>query len=81
MAKKPDKTLAIVGLILNILVLPGLGTIIAGRTKPGVIQLVLSIVGLGLTLTIIGAIIGIPLIIAMWIWALVSGIKIVQEAD
>lgn len=79
--KKPDKTMAIVGLILNIIILPGLGTIIAGRTKTGVIQLVLYIVAILLDLTIIGLIIGIPLGIAMWIWALVTGIQILQQTS
>jgi len=66
------KTMAIVGLILNILVLPGLGTIIGAiENKPymnqGIIQLVLFLIGIPLTFVIIG----IPLMIAMWIWALV----------
>lgn len=75
------KTMAIVGLILNILVLPGLGTIIGAiENKPymnqGIIQLVLFLIGIPLTFVIIG----IPLMIAMWIWALVSSIKMVTEA-
>ena len=79
--KKPDKTLAIVGLILNIVILPGLGTIIAGRTKTGVIQLALYIFAILLDLTLIGLIIGIPLGIAMWIWALITGIQILQQTS
>ncbi|MBW2982790.1 hypothetical protein KY327_00640 [Candidatus Woesearchaeota archaeon] len=69
--------MAIAALLLNILVLPGLGTIIGGDTNNGVIQLVLFIVGIPLAFVIVG----IPLMIAMWIWALVSGIQMVKEAD
>jgi len=87
--KKISEALAIVSLILNILILPGLGTLIGGRTREGVWQIVLVIgsifVGLLFTITIIGAIIGIPLMIfgpiAGWIWSLVSGIQLVQEAS
>ena len=87
--KKPDQGLAIVALILNILVLPGLGSIICGKTKEGVWQLVLVLGGVFLgilfTVTIIGAVIGIPLMIfgplAGWVWALVTGIQLVQESS
>lgn len=75
--EKPSQGLAIAALLLNILVLPGLGTIIGGDTNNGVIQLVLFVVGIPLAFVIVG----IPLMIAMWIWALVSGIQMVKEAD
>jgi TM2 domain-containing membrane protein YozV len=75
--KKPSQGIAIAALLLNILVLPGLGTIIGGRTTQGVIQLVLFIIGIPLSMVLIG----IPLVIAMWIWALVSGIQIIKEAE
>lgn len=78
--KKPSQGIAIAGLLLNILILPGLGSLIGGKISSGVLQLIFSLIGLGLTLTIIGAIIGIPLMIAMWIWALVTGIKLISEA-
>ncbi len=70
-----DKTLAIVGLILNVLVLPGLGTIVWGDTKKGVTQLVLFIIGIPLSLILIG----IPLLIGVWIWALISSIDKVKQ--
>lgn len=87
--KKPDQTLAIVGLILNIVIMPGIGSIVGGRVKEGIWQLVLFIgsiiVGLLLIITIIGMIIGIPILIfgmmGAWIWALVTGIQMVQEAS
>jgi TM2 domain-containing membrane protein YozV len=71
-----SETLAIICLLLNIIILPGLGTLIAKRTTPGIIQLVLFIIGIPLSLIIIG----IPLMIAMWVWALISGIDILKKA-
>jgi len=82
-----DNTKQIVGLLLNVLILPGLGSIIGGRIWAGVAQLCIFFgslfFGAILIFTIIGAIIGIPLIIfgtvAAWIWGLVTGIQMVTE--
>jgi len=79
--KKPSQGIAIAALLLNILIIPGLGTLVGGRTGSGVTQLVLSIVSWMLIFTLIGAIIGIPLIIGMWIWGLVTGIQLIKEAE
>ncbi|MCF7866468.1 hypothetical protein K9L67_04895 [Candidatus Woesearchaeota archaeon] len=86
---KPDQTMAIVGLLLNILVVPGLGSLINNKIKEGVWQLVLFfgglIIGFLLTITIIGAIIGVPLMViaplAGWIWSIVTGVQLVQESN
>lgn len=75
--KKPSQGIAIAALLLNILVLPGLGSLIGGRTTAGIIQLVLFIIAIPLSFILIG----IPLIIAMWIWALVTGIQLIKEAE
>lgn len=61
-----DKTLQIIGLIVNILILPGLGSIIGGRIKTGIWQIVLIVIAgflclIGIPLSLI--LIGIPLII------------------
>jgi hypothetical protein len=64
------ETKNIVGLLVN-LVIPGVGTIIWGDSNKGVIQLVLFLVGFFLSFIIIGF----PLLIGVWIWALVMGIK------
>jgi len=74
--KKPSLGTAIAGLLVNILILPGLGSIIGGKTKSGVIQLILFIVGIPLSFLLIG----IPLVIAMWIWGIVTGVELIQEA-
>lgn len=69
------KDRAILALILNVIVLPGLGTVIAGDTNVGVTQLVLFLVGIPLSFILIG----IPLMIGMWIWALITGIQLVTR--
>ncbi len=71
------KDRAILALILNVIVLPGLGTIIAGDTNTGVVQLVLFLVGIPLSFVLIG----IPLMIGMWIWALITGIQMVNRPE
>ena len=77
MAKKNSEGLAIAALLINILILPGLGSIIGKRTKEGVYQLVIFAIGVVLTFILIG----IPLVIGAWIWALVTGIQMVKEAQ
>jgi len=61
---------AIIALILNLLI-PGVGSLYAGKKKEGIWQLVLYIAGF-LTLLIL---IGWFLMVAAWIWALVTSIK------
>lgn len=75
--KKPSMGLAIAGLIINVIILPGLGSLIGGRKRDGVIQLVLYIVGIPLMFFFL---LGLPLMIAMWIWALVTGIQMIRAA-
>jgi TM2 domain-containing membrane protein YozV len=74
--KKSNLPLAIVALILNILIIPGLGSIIGGKTKAGIWQLIIAVIGAFLSLIIIG----IPILIAAWIWGILTGIKLIQEA-
>ena len=77
--EKTSETIALAGLIVN-LFLPGLGTIILGKYDIGTIQLILALIGCFLAMTFIGTIIGIPLYLGMWIWALVTGIKELKKA-
>lgn len=60
-----------VGIILNFF-LPGVGTIVIGKAGQGVTQLCLYGLGILCTATLIGAIIGIPLLLAAWIWGMVT---------
>ncbi len=76
--KKVSQGLAIAALLLNILILPGLGSIVGGRTNPGVTQLILFLIGIPLIFVFF---IGIPLMIAMWIWGLITGIQIIKESQ
>lgn len=64
----------IVALIANI-ILPGVGTLIVGKVGSGIFQLVLFGMGVLLTFTFIGAIVGVPLCIAVWVWGLVSVVR------
>lgn len=77
--------LAIAALILNIFIVPGLGTLVAGKSRTGAMQLALWVVGAvfisaAYLYSIPVLLIGGPLWIAAWIWGLVSGIKFIQEA-
>lgn len=73
---KISQNLAIVCLLLNILILPGLGSLIGSKTKEGIIQLVLFFVGVLLTLILIG----IPIVIAAWVWGIVTGVQLINES-
>ena len=75
--KKPSEGLAIAGLILNILVLPGLGSIVGGETQTGIWQIVLFILSIPLMFVLIG----IPLAFGVWIWGLITGVRMIQEAQ
>lgn len=75
--KKPSEGIAIAALLINVMVLPGLGSIIAGKTSTGVKQLVLFVVGIPLTLLLVG----IPMMLGAWIWGIVTGVQIVNESQ
>ncbi|MBW4641847.1 MAG: hypothetical protein KME23_02285 [Goleter apudmare HA4340-LM2] len=61
----------VLGIIVNIF-LPGIGTLIVGKIPQGIIQIILIVIAIILNLTVIFAILGIPIAIGTWIWALVS---------
>lgn len=75
--KAPSQAIAIVALILNLVILPGLGSLIGGKTKEGIWQLVLFLVGIPLIIILIG----IPMMIAAWVWGIVTGVKLIQETQ
>jgi hypothetical protein len=77
--------LAIIALILNVIFVSGLGTLVAGRSKTGAWQIALWVIGAIIVsvawiyetpLIYVGSL----LMIAAWIWGLVTGIKLIQEA-
>lgn len=61
----------IIALVVNC-ILPGAGTIMAGNKKTGTIQIVLAIIALLLIITLIGALLGIPLALGVWIWSIIT---------
>jgi len=61
----------IIALVVNCII-PGAGTIMAGKKKEGTIQIVLFGVGLLMIITIIGVLLGVPLALGAWIWSIVS---------
>tara|TARA_Y100000310_G_scaffold340019_1_gene434485 strand:- start:2861 stop:3193 length:333 start_codon:yes stop_codon:yes gene_type:complete len=72
-----NMTLAVVGLLLNIFLFPGLGSLIGGKTRAGIWQIVLILIGIPLSIILIG----IPLIIIAWIWGIVTGVNMIKEAS
>ena len=80
---------AIAGLIVN-LFLPGLGSLIGGRTKTGIWQLVLLVLSWvlvfgGVFLLLLDSVLSLLIILGWvvsvgnWIWALVTGIQMLKE--
>lgn len=64
----------VLAVILNLL-LPGLGSLLVGRVGAGIVQLMLLFVAVVLNFTVIGAVVGIPLAVVNWIWALVTAVN------
>ena len=75
-SKQMDQGIAILALVLNVIILPGVGTLVAGDTKKGLWQLILALISLPLMIVLIG----IPLYLGIWIWGLVTGIKYVKAS-
>lgn len=67
-------------IVLNI-VLPGLGTLVIGKIPGAIAQWMLWAMGLFLSFTFIGAIIGFPLIAIAWIWALITAVKYQEPGE
>ena len=61
----------VIAILINIF-FPGVGTLIIGKIGTGITQIVLTIIGGVMAATGILSIVGIPLVIGVWIWALVS---------
>jgi len=90
---KPTAGLGVVVLLLNALVLPGLGSLIGRKINAGLVQLILAILGqlflgslvhsqLAMGFAGLGAlgIIGLVLLAVSWIWGIVSGILIIRDS-
>jgi TM2 domain-containing membrane protein YozV len=76
LANAPSEGTALAGLLVNTLCLPGLGSIIGGRTSTGIGQMLLFLIGCLLLIFVVGA----PMILSAWIWGLVTGIDVMNQA-
>jgi len=80
-SKKPAKRkritsgLATLALILNV-VFPGIGSLIGGKTKTGIFQIILMVAVLFFFPVIIGTVVW----IAAVIWGIVTGVQLIQSA-
>jgi len=67
----------ILALLLNVIILPGLGTIVHGEGKRGLIQIVCVIVSIPLMFLLVGFLTG----FLTWLWALLDGIAFIQNRE
>ena len=72
----PTEAVALTGLVLNAVV-PGVGSIIAGRPVLGLMQLGLLAVSLPLCFLLIGF----PVLAVAWVWAVASGYAALRDAQ
>ena len=64
----------VAAIVINIF-LPGVGTLFVKKWGQAIFQIILATIALALNFTGIGGLIGLPLGIAVWIWAIVSAIS------
>lgn len=90
MKKRITEGLGIAGLIINILIPPaGIGSIVCGRLRDGLMQIVMSligyiliIVGLLLSIFLVGIpilILGIILVFFAWLWAIFTSALVLSN--
>lgn len=85
---------AIAALLLNLLLLPGVGSLAGGKIKTGLAQLIFAVAGgiamvaptrslmTNLSLTGIAiAATGFVVMLTAWIWGILTGIKLIQKAS
>lgn len=77
----PSLGLAIAALVVNLVVWPGLGTMIGGRVGLGLGQGFLMLGGILLIFTILLIPLAIAAMVGAWVWALVTGIQLIQAAQ
>jgi TM2 domain-containing membrane protein YozV len=65
-------SMKIIAMLINLFLLPGVGTLMVGKTGHGITQILLFLLAVVLIFTLIGALIGIPLAFGIWIWGIVS---------
>jgi TM2 domain-containing membrane protein YozV len=67
---------AVASMFLNALVCPGVGSLVGGRTGAGMAQLSLFLLGLPLAFIAVG----VPLMLAAWVWGIATGAQLISEA-
>ncbi|MCH8519799.1 MAG: hypothetical protein LAT82_03520 [Nanoarchaeota archaeon] len=72
-----DKSTAILGLVLNIVVLPGIGSILAQQRNIGIIQIFVSLISFPLMYYYIGFI----TFSMVWIWGIITGVQIINSVN
>lgn len=72
-----EKGTAILCLVLNMIVIPGIGSFLGNKKKTGLSQIGISIISFPLMYFYIGLIL-FPIV---WIWGVITGIQILKEAD
>ena len=77
----PSLGVAVAALVLNVIIWPGLGSLIGGRTGTGLAQGFLTLLGVFLFFSIILIPVAVLLWIGMWIWGLVTGVQLITEAN
>jgi TM2 domain-containing membrane protein YozV len=81
--RKLTRPLAVVAFLLNVLVflLPGIGSLIGGKTRQGVWQIILAGIGMILTLSLELQLLSLPLVLIAWIWGIVTGVEMLRESE
>lgn len=81
---KTDKTLAIVGLCFNVILWPGLGTMIGGEMGIGIAQMIIYVLGLVQAILFVmnttSSLMWIPILLGTWIWALITSMNQIQNS-
>jgi hypothetical protein len=86
MKEKISHSTAIIGVILNAIIWPGLGTLICKKYASGIIQMILSFLfGIIVIASFFaeageGLAFGLVLYLVVWIWALVNSIIILKKS-
>jgi TM2 domain-containing membrane protein YozV len=71
----PAEGSAVAAMVLNVII-PGSGSLVAGRVSTGVAQMLLWVIGFPLCFVLVGF----PMVMAAWVWSLVTGIHILEES-
>ena len=67
---------AVAAMFLNAMVCPGVGSLVGGKTRTGLAQLSLFVIGIPLIVVAVG----LPMIIASWTWGIATGAQLIAEA-